>query len=144
MERAPANNARDWRPAYLQLASMAQRLGLSALAAFIVGVVNPLFCVLHCSIIDATAHQHTLSGSVRFVCHLSGISHASTAEQEHVPEQHSPAPRAVYDGVLMLLALCTIFVLLSTRLALPDRLRWNSQSPAPPLPPPKSWLPLPA
>ncbi|MFQ3683055.1 hypothetical protein [Roseiflexus sp.] len=138
MERTLPNGTRDCRSAYLQLASMAQRLGLSTLAAFIVGVVNPLFCVLHCSIIDATAHQYTLSGSVRFVCHLSSISHASTAEQEHVPGQHSTAPRAVYDGVLMLLALCAIFVLFTTRLALPDGLCWNSQSPAPPLPPPKS------
>ncbi len=143
MERVLAN-INDCRPARLRLALTPQRLDLSVLVALMLGVLNPLFCVLHCSIIDAVAHQYAHSGSMRFVCHLSSEAHTSTAEGEQVPVQHSTTPRAVYDGVLMLLALCATFALLTTRLTPPDRQRWNGESPAPPLPPPKSWHLLPA
>ncbi len=137
MKCALANITRDHRPTHLQPDSTSHCLGLSVLAALVLGVLNPLFCVLHCSMIDTVMHRHAPSGSVRFVCHLSGISHAATAEQAHIPGQHSTAPRAVYDGVLMLLAMCIAFVILIARLTPTDRWRWNGESPAPPLPPPK-------
>lgn len=127
-----------------RLAPTPQRLGLSVLAALMLGVLNPLFCVLHCAMIDAMAHRYAPSERAIFVCHLSGASHTSTTEQEHIPVQHSTAPRAVYDGVLMLLTLCATFALLATRLTPPARQCWNGESPTPLLPPPKSCHLLPA
>lgn len=142
MERALAT-INHCRLAHLPPALTPRRLGLSVLAALLLGVLNPLFCVLHCSVIDTVAHQYAPPASVRFVCHLSSEPHASTPGQEHVPGQHSTGPRAVHDGVLMLLVLCSTFVLLAARLTLPDKRRWNGESPAPPLPPPKAWHLLP-
>ncbi|ABU57077.1 hypothetical protein [Roseiflexus castenholzii] len=140
MERTLAN-INDRRPA--RRASILRQRFVSALAALLLGILNPLFCVLHCSLIDAEAHRYAPVGSMRFVCHLSNASHASAADQGHAPVQHSTAPRAVYDVVLMLLAMGVMFVPLTARLTPPARQRRNRESPAPPLPPPKLWHLLP-
>lgn len=121
-----------------------QRAGLPLVMALLLGMVNPLFCVVHCAVTDALAHQDASPGSARFVCHLIGGSPSSAADQGHIPDQDPAAPRAVYDGVLILTVVCVALLLITARLTLFVGQRWCNESLAPPLPPPKSWRLLPA
>lgn len=120
-----------------------RRAGLAVAMALLLGMFNPLFCIVHCAVIDALSREHTSFGRARFVCSLIGASHSS-ADEGHIPDQNPATPRAVYDGVLTLLILCTTLLLIAARLMPPPRQRWCSESLAPPPPPPKSWRPLPA
>jgi len=127
------------RLAHCGAVSSVQRASLPVMMALLLGMFNPLFCIVHCAVTNTTAHQRASFGSIRFVCHLSDASHSSATDQGRLPDQNPAMPRAVYDGVLILLALCSALLLLTTRLSPPGRRRWQGESLAPPFPPPKSW-----
>lgn len=125
-------------------ASAMRRASLPVAMALIVGMFNPLFCVVHCAVTDAAARQETPPGSARFVCHLIGGSPSSAADQGHIPDQKPSTPRAVYESVLIVTILCTALLLFTARLTPSARPRWRGEATAPPPPPPKPSPLLPA
>lgn len=121
-----------------------RRAGLPVAMALLLGMLNPLFCVVHCAVTDAAARQDTSVGSAQFVCHLIGAFPSSAADQGRFPDQNPAAPRAVYDGVLIVAVLCMALLLVTARLTPSARPRWRGEATAPPLPPPKPLPFLPA
>lgn len=141
MEQASASvfgsiATRSGRLVLAKLVFAVRHAHLSLLTVLIVAVFNPLFCVVHCTVLDTLSEWRTPPGSVRFVCHLTEASHASSRERGPVPDFHLPTPRAVYDGVLALIAFYVV-LLLATHITPFVLLRRRGELPPPPPPPPK-------